>query len=69
MSQKISPVICDGCGKREPAVFYSQGDRRFHKPEDWYSRADEEGEQDACSRACVDAVFEKTGRKAKVPIW
>ena len=61
--------ICDGCGKEEPAVFYPNGDRLWHKPEHWYSRADEQGPQDACSRACADKVAETTGRKPKVVIW
>lgn len=58
--------ICDGCGKRAPAVFYGEGDRRWHKPESWFSRADADGEQDACSRACVEAIAENTKKTAVV---
>ena len=43
--------ICDGCGKRAPAV-PSVFD--WLKPRDWYQRSDEAGPQDACCRECID---------------
>ena len=48
--------ICDGCGKREKA----KGD--YDKPEESYARADEDGEQHACSREFVETVSKKTGK-------
>lgn len=61
--------ICDGCGKRAPAAFYSCGDRKFHKPDSWYSRADENGEQDACSRECIKKIAAETGATRAVLPW
>lgn len=55
-------VICDGCGKREPMVFYPNGRDGWHKPQHWYSRQDKDGIQDACCRECVKKVAEKTGK-------
>lgn len=61
-----SEYICDGCGKREPAVFYPNGDREWHKPSLWFQRADEDGIQDACSRECIEKIAAKTGKTACV---
>jgi len=55
--------ICDGCGKREPAEHHPGG---TFKPSHWYSRRDEDGEQLACSRKCIEKVAAKTGKTALV---
>jgi hypothetical protein len=55
--------ICDGCGKQEP-MFYANG--AWHKPSDWFQRADADGAQLACSRPCIDKVAEKTGKTSVV---
>lgn len=51
--------ICDGCGKRAPGE-YAHG--QWFKPRDWYERSDEDGPQDACSRACIEVIAAKTGK-------
>ena len=51
--------ICDGCGKREPAMF---ANRAWHKPRVWYQRMDEDGVQDACSPECIKKISEKSGK-------
>lgn len=53
--------ICDGCGKREPAMVAGIP-KKFMKPRDWYERSDDDGVQTACSRECIDAIAEKTGK-------
>jgi hypothetical protein len=58
--------ICDGCGKREPGVYYHAGDNNWHKPQHWYERADKDGAQDACSRRCIEAIAEKSGKTSLV---
>lgn len=55
--------ICDGCGKREPAVFNG---RTWLKPWKWYQRADEDGPQDACSRECIHKIAQETGKSGLV---
>lgn len=55
--------ICDGCGKREPAT---NNGRNWFKPSAWYQRSDDEGPQVACSRECIDAIAEKTGKTSVV---
>ena len=52
--------VCDGCGKRAPAVYGASGDA--FKPSSWFQRSDEDGPQHACSRACIDVVAKKTGK-------
>ena len=53
--------ICDGCGKREPAV--KQGrDWHWGKPPKWFQRADEDGIQDACSRVCIEKIAKASGK-------
>lgn len=57
---------CDGCGKAAPAVMGP--DRAWHKPHNWYQRADGDGVQDACSRSCIERIAERTGKtKAVLP--
>lgn len=52
--------ICDGCGKRVPAVRVGNG---WGKPTSWYQRADDEdGIQDACSRECIDVIAKATAK-------
>jgi len=36
--------------------------KKFMKPRDWYERSDDDGVQTACSRECIDAIAEKTGK-------
>lgn len=56
--------ICDGCGKQEPAVPGAHGG--WFKPHLWFGRKDEDGEQLACSRPCIEKVAEKTGKTSLV---
>ena len=56
--------ICDGCGKREPAETGRSG--LVYKPRDWYSRQDDDGQQHACSRECVQKIAEKSGKTGVV---
>jgi hypothetical protein len=58
--------ICDGCGKRESAVYYPSGTAGWQKPAAWYQRQDDSGVQDACSRTCVQAIAQKTGKTSVV---
>lgn len=51
--------ICDGCGKEKNAVAGRFG---WSKPDNWFSRTDDDGPQDACSRECIQDVAEKTGK-------
>lgn len=51
---------CDGCGIVRSAARSSDG--RWVKPWEWFSRADEEGIQDACSRDCVDEIAKKSSK-------
>ena len=51
--------ICDGCGKREPAM---QGRSGWFSPKSWYSRGDDYHTQDACSRECIDKIAKATGK-------
>lgn len=53
--------ICDGCGKEQPGSFYKDA-RRIFKPSDWFERADEDGEQHACSRECIVKVAKTFGK-------
>jgi len=52
-------VICAGCGKRQSMRF-------LDKPRHWFSRRDEDGEQLACSRPCIDEAACKTGKTGVV---
>ena len=53
-------IKCDGCGKKEPMIFYPNGSPGWYKPEHWFRRQDEDGPQDACSRACVAKIAAKS---------
>lgn len=55
--------VCDGCGKREPAVLYPGG---LFKPAAWYERSDEDGVQHACSRECIEKVARTSGKTSVV---
>lgn len=58
--------ICDGCGKRAPAV---HNKRDWFKPRSWFQRSDDDGVQDACSRECIDKIAKATGKtRAVIPI-
>lgn len=52
--------ICDGCGKRAVGEAGRLGDWR--KPRLWFTRGDDDGIQDACSRECIDLIAKKTGK-------
>lgn len=52
-------IICDGCGKREPM---ESAHGRWFKPSLWFERSDKDGIQSACSRQCIDAIAEKSGK-------
>ncbi len=56
--------ICDACGKEEPAQI--GGRRDWIKPSSWFQRADKDGIQDACSRACILAVAQRTGKTGSI---
>jgi hypothetical protein len=60
--------ICDGCGKRASAVFVKAA-RKLDKPPHWFQRSDEDGQQDACSRRCIDKIAEQTGKTKVVLPW
>lgn len=51
---------CDGCGKTHTGEM---------KPWDWYVRMDDDGEQFACSRKCIETTAEKTGKTRVVLPW
>lgn len=55
--------VCDGCGKRAPAV---HNGRDWFKPAKWFQRSDEDGPQDACSRECIERIAEKSGKTSVV---
>lgn len=55
--------ICDGCGKREPGVPQTHG---YSKPRIWFQRGDQDGNQDACSRECIERIAEKSGKTGVV---
>ena len=61
---KLMAVIfkCDGCGVEvEQASAF--------KPHLWFSRKDEDCEQFACSRPCIDKIAEATGKtRVIIPI-
>ena len=54
--------ICDGCGKEERGMRFSEADGGWFKPAKWYARSDKDGEQVACSRECIVTVAKKTGK-------
>ena len=56
-------MICDGCGKQEKAIEVN-GD--YVKPRDWFQRSDKEGIQLVCSRECIKAISDKTGKTSVV---
>jgi len=51
--------VCDGCGKQQEGERWPRG---TFKPSHWYTRSDDDGEQHACSRKCIEVVAEKTGK-------
>lgn len=55
--------ICDGCARRAPAEVI---DGRFFKPFQWFQRSDDDGTQVACSRECVEAIAQHTGKTSVV---
>jgi len=57
--------VCDGCGTTAPGVVAGMP-RQWFKPGKWFSRADEDGIQDACSRQCIDTIAARTGKTREV---
>jgi hypothetical protein len=57
-------MICDGCGKREPAYENQHGD--FIKPREWFQRSDKDGIQLACSRECIKITAARSGKTGLV---
>lgn len=55
--------ICDGCGKRAPAI---HNRLNWFKPSEWFERSDEDGIQTACSRPCIETIAQKTGKTSVV---
>ncbi len=55
--------VCDGCGKKEPAIDQKGS---FVKPRDWYQRSDDDGTQIACSMDCVQLVADKSKKTGVV---
>lgn len=53
--------ICDGCGKRVPAVKQSHN-WHWGKPSKWFQRVDDDGIQDACSRECIEKIAKASGK-------
>lgn len=50
--------ICDGCGKE---VTVKRDPGGYFPPPIWFSRADEKGGQEACSRECIKIAAKKFG--------
>lgn len=55
--------ICDECGKREKAIAVGHA---WAKPGEWFERSDADGIQTACSRECIDAIAEKSGKTSVI---
>jgi hypothetical protein len=55
---------CDGCGKQEAGSSNRHG--YWFKPHEWFQRTDDEGTQLACSRKCIDAIAEASGKTSVV---
>lgn len=56
--------ICDGCGRRAPAVEGRDGN--YHKPRSWFQRSDDDGIQLACNRECIKKIAEDSGKTSVV---
>lgn len=56
-------IKCHGCGL-DSGRTVEQG-----KPRAWYSRKDDDGEQIACSDACIDKIAAATGKSAMKMPW
>jgi hypothetical protein len=54
--------ICDGCGKRQKAIFTKRGAPGWFKPGSWFQRQDDDGPQDACSRECIEKIAMESGK-------
>jgi hypothetical protein len=56
---------CDNpaCGKQAPGIV---GAHTYIHPHNWFQRSDKDGIQDACSRACIEAIAARTGKTAVV---
>ncbi len=51
--------ICDGCQKEQLTA-------NSLKPHHWFVRSDEDGEQHACSRPCIEKVARASGKTGLV---
>ena len=58
---------CMGCGATAVGELWLNGE--WHKPAHWYSRSDADGDQLACSRACIGKVAAATGKSKAVMPW
>lgn len=57
-------IRCDGCGAI--GEMWYGADHSWHKPSQWYERADEDGPQTACSRECISRIANKSGKTGLV---
>jgi hypothetical protein len=53
--------ICDGCGTEVPGV-YAPASTYYFEPRGWFSRADKDSRQYACSRECIEDAAAKAGK-------
>jgi hypothetical protein len=51
--------ICDGCGRERTGLPTLGG---YSHPPEWFQRGDDDGNQDACSRECIDTIAAKSGK-------
>lgn len=51
--------ICDGCGKEIKVGRFPGG---YFPPHSWFSRSDDDGGQEACSRECIKKIAAATGK-------
>lgn len=56
--------ICDGCDKVQDAEKGIKGE--LCKPKNWFTRMDDDGEQHACSRECIQQISRETGKTSVV---
>ncbi len=66
-NQTQNTFVCDGCGKEAKGEQWPDGS--WHKPRLWYQRTDEDGDQLACSRPCIDTVAAATGKTRAILSW
>lgn len=57
--------ICDGCKKPTEEKKVNTL-KKVNKPPNWYERGDEDGDQHACSRECINLIAKETGKTSVV---